>query len=298
MTLCTHDLLFQGIPGVIAATTLESAGELALIETGPDSCREALVKSLNAHGITVADVRKVFVTHIHLDHAGGAGWWAQQGADVFVHERGAPHLIDPTRLVESATRIYGDQMQSLWGDILPAPKEKVHPLNDGAVVAVGDCKITAWDTPGHARHHLCYTTEGICFTGDVAGMRLENTSYLSVTSAPPQFEPEAYLTSIDRLLAAELNELRLTHYGRVTDVSSHLKRYRQRLTEVTTLVHRWTDEGRSSSEILQLYERHEHHLATSEGITPEQWRQLQSTNATDMCATGITLALARRTARS
>ncbi len=298
MTLRTHDLLFQGIPGVIAATTLESAGEIALIETGPDSCREVLVESLKAHGIAVADIRKVFVTHIHLDHAGGAGWWAQQGANVFVHERGAPHLIEPTRLVESAARIYTDQMQTLWGDILPAPKDKVHPLNDGAVVTVGDCEITAWDTPGHARHHLCYLTKGICFTGDVAGMRLENTTYLSVTSAPPQFEPEAYLTSIDRLLASELRELRLTHYGKVTDVSSHLTRYRQRVADVTALVRHWRDEGRSSSEILQLYEEHERELATGEGITPQQWLQLQSTNATNMCATGITMALARQTART
>lgn len=287
MNLHTHDLHFQGIPGVIAATTLESAGEIALIETGPGSCGETLLASLQAHGIGIRDVRKVFVTHIHLDHSGGAGWWAQQGAQIYVHERGAAHVIDPARLIDSAARIYGDQMETLWGDILPAPKENVHALKDHDTIQVGEIELTAWDTPGHARHHLCYLTGGTCFTGDVAGMRLADTRYLSVTSAPPQFEPDAYHASIDRLLAANLTELRLTHYGPVTDVQDHLTRYRQRIQQVTELLTRWHKEGRSTAEIAQQYHDHEQALAQTQDVTSEEWQKLEATNSTSMCASGI-----------
>lgn len=294
MILRTHDLHFQGLPGVIAATSIESAGEIALVETGPGSCRESLLASLNASGISARDVRKVFVTHIHLDHSGGAGWWAQQGAQVFVHKRGAPHLIDPARLIDSAAQIYGDQMQTLWGDILPAPAESVTALGEGDTVTVGDVTLTAWDTPGHARHHLCFILGSTCFTGDVAGMRLQGTRYLSVTSAPPQFEPPAYIESIDRLLAADFTALRLTHFGEVTDVRDHLSRYRSRVAEVTERIRQWKNEGHSSGEIEHLYRESEHTLAKQEGITDITWPHLEATNATAMCASGIGLWLEKQ----
>lgn len=293
MVLRTHDLHFQGIEGVIAATTVESGGEVALVETGPDSCRETLLRSLRECGIGVGDVRRVFVTHIHLDHSGGAGWWAQQGAQVHVHHRGAAHLIRPGKLIESATRIYGDQMQALWGTILPAPEEKVTALNDNDIVRVGDVEITAWDTPGHARHHLCFVLGKTCFTGDVAGMRLAGTRYLSVTAAPPQFEPPAYVESVDRLLAADFETLRLTHYGEVTDVADHLTRYRQRILDVTALIESFINEGRSAGEIETLYREAEHAFAIKEGISESDWQKLEATNATGMCASGIAMSVAK-----
>ncbi|MBL9143389.1 MAG: MBL fold metallo-hydrolase, partial [Verrucomicrobiaceae bacterium] len=128
MTIHPIDLRFRNTPGLIAAWLLKGATECALIETGPGSCHAALVNGLAAHGVTPADVHKVLVTHIHLDHAGGAGWWSQQGSQVFVHSRGAPHLIDPSKLIDSATRIYGDQMEILWGSMLPAPADRVTVL--------------------------------------------------------------------------------------------------------------------------------------------------------------------------
>jgi glyoxylase-like metal-dependent hydrolase (beta-lactamase superfamily II) len=291
MILRTHDLCFQDIPGVIAATSIESAGEIALVETGPDSCRESLVKSLAASGIQPGDVKKVFVTHIHLDHSGGAGWWAQQGAQIYLHKRGAPHLVEPARLIASAAQIYGDEMQRLWGDILPAPAERVTALNDGESVAVGEVALTAWDTPGHARHHLCFTLGKTCFTGDVAGMRLQGSGYLSVTSAPPQFEPPAYLQSLDRLLAADFETLRLTHFGEVSDVHDHLSRYRARIIEVTEQVRQWKREGQSAGELVARYRESERAIALQHGIDEHTWQKLEATNSTAMCASGINLWL-------
>src|SRR6187401_2569153 len=227
MQVHTLDLHFQGTPGIIAAFLIEVGNDLALIETGPASTLENLLQEIRVGGFAPERIRNVFVTHIHLDHAGAAGWWAQQGATVYVHPRGAPHLIEPEKLIASARRVYGNQFDSLWGDMLPAPRDKVVALADGETVKVGKMKITAIDTPGHARHHHAYAFEGNCFTGDVAGVRLERSRCISVTAAPPQFDPVAYLDSITRLQEANFAKLFLTHFGEVSDVAQHWTSYAQ-----------------------------------------------------------------------
>jgi glyoxylase-like metal-dependent hydrolase (beta-lactamase superfamily II) len=253
MRIHTIDLQFQGSPGLIASYVLETEQGLALVETGPASCHTALVEGLRQLGATPSDVRHVFLTHIHLDHSGAAGWWAQQGAQLYVHGRGAPHLIDPSKLIESATMIYGERMQQLWGEILPAPAEKVKALAEGAVVSLGDVELTAWDTPGHARHHLVFTAGDVCFSGDQAGMLYPGTSYLSVTSAPPQFEPPEYIQSVQRMRAAGFREMYLTHFGLVTGVDAHLAQYQQLLAAATERMTAWVKEGLSSADIHERY---------------------------------------------
>jgi glyoxylase-like metal-dependent hydrolase (beta-lactamase superfamily II) len=289
MKIQTIDLQFQGTPGLIAAHVIESGGELALVETGPGSCREALVNGLQALGISPAEVRKVFVTHIHLDHSGGVGWWAQQGSQVYVHGRGAAHLIDPTKLIDSATRIYGDDMQRLWGDILPAPAEQVTVLGEGDRVGIGDVTLEAWDTPGHARHHLAFKIENVCFTGDVAGVRLAGCDYLSVAAAPPQFEPGPYLESVRRLLGGHFDRLYLAHFGLVEDAENHLARYSQRITEVYERVDRARREGLSSEAIAQRYLSAEKALATGCGVSEADWLRYELANGSAMCASGVEL---------
>ncbi len=287
MKVHTIDLQFQGVPGIIASYLVEQDGELALIETGPGSCHAALIEGLRALGVAATDVRKVFVTHIHLDHAGGAGWWAQQGAQVYVHPNGAKHIVDPAKLIESATRIYGDRMDSLWGPILPAPAERVTLLRDNARIPLGDLAIQAWDTPGHAKHHHVYVIGDVCFTGDVAGVRLQGCDYLSVAAAPPQFEPGPYVASVDRLLAANFKTLYLAHYGEVNDPDNHLRRYRQRIEEVHALIAGWKNEGLGSDEIACRYAEHERAGASS--LSEADWQRYEFANGTAMCATGIEL---------
>ena len=289
MQVHTIDLLFQDTPGLIAAHLIESAGELALIETGPGSCHAALVKGLQALGAEPADVRKVFITHIHLDHAGAAGWWAQQGAQVYVHGRGAAHLIDPTRLIDSATRIYGAEMDRLWGAMLPAPAERVTVLADGEGVPLGAVTVQAWDTPGHARHHLAYGVGTVCFTGDVAGVRLASCDYLSVAAAPPQFEPGPYVASVEQLLGHGYEQLYLAHFGRVDDVAEHLQRYRQRIIEVHERVAAWHREGLPSDEIAQRYMTAEKAIALSSGSSEADWQRYELANSAAMCASGVAL---------
>lgn len=283
------DLQFQGIPGLIAAWLLHSGSEYALIETGPGSCHGALVSGLLALGVKPEEIRHVFLTHIHLDHAGGAGWWAQQGAQVYVHGKGAPHVIDPGKLIESATRIYGDQMQTLWGEIVPAPADRVTVLNDGDRMKVGEVEIEAWDTPGHARHHLAFVVQDVCFTGDVAGVRLSGCDYLSVAAAPPQFEPGPYVASVKRLLAGNFSRLCLAHFGEVSPPGEHLERYAERIQEVSARIAGWRGEGLTSAEIARRYTEVEHAVALTCGVSEADWQRYEQGNGTVMCAGGIEL---------
>ncbi len=293
MTVHTLDLHFQDRPGLIAAYVIESEGELALIETGPGSTLETLRAGIQGLGLDETKIRQVFVTHIHLDHAGAAGWWAQQGAQVYCHPKAAQHLINPSRLMDSARQIYAEKMEVLWGNMLSAPAERVTALQDGESVKLGAIAITAWDTPGHARHHHAFVIGDVCFTGDVAGMRLAGTNYLSVTAAPPQFEPESYMASVDRLAAAHFAKLYLTHFGEISDVAAHLASYRQRIHAVHEAVLRDHQAGLSPDDICAAYHDREYALAKGLGISKEDWRSLESSNSTAMCADGVLLHVSR-----
>ncbi|MEZ5387641.1 MAG: MBL fold metallo-hydrolase [Prosthecobacter sp.] len=289
MRIRTLDLHFQNTPGLIASYLVESGGEHALIETGPGSTLETLRAAIRDAGVDESAIRKVFVTHIHLDHAGAAGWFAQQGATVYCHPSAARHLVDPSRLMESARMVYQDQMDALWGEMLPAPAGNVVALQDGESVRLGDVEVTAWDTPGHARHHHAFVIGDVCFTGDVAGMRLQNTNYLSVPSAPPQFDPVAYVRSVDRLIAGGFQTIYLTHFGPVHDVAAHLQAYRPRIAQVHEQVAAWLQEGVSEEENRRRFHDAEHALAMRCGLTEAQWQQCEKGNGTAMCADGIRL---------
>ncbi len=289
MVVHTLDLHFQDTPGLIAAYLIECGGELALIETGPGSTLPTLRRAIAALGFDEKAVRHVFITHIHLDHAGAAGWWAQQGAQVYCHANAERHLIHPEKLMASARLVYGSAMERLWGDMLPAPSERVTVLADGESVRVGQVDIVAWDTPGHARHHHAYIVEGQCFTGDVAGMRLDQSAYLSVTAAPPQFDPVAYVASVDRLIAAGFQRLYLTHFGEIQDVLDHLGRYRQRIIEVHESVRGWVTAGCDLEEIKARYAEQESRFARQAGLSESAWQTHEQTNSTAMCAEGVRL---------
>ena len=289
MRIHTLDLRFIGIPGLIASYLVENGGEFALIETGPGSTLETLRAAIREVGIEESSIKKVFVTHIHLDHAGAAGWFAQHGATIYCHPNAARHLIDPSKLMDSARMVYGAQMDTLWGGMLPAPAEQVVALQDNERVPLGEIEIIAWDTPGHARHHHAFIIGDVCFTGDVAGMRLEHSRYLSVTAAPPQFDPIAYVQSVDRLLAANFKTLYLTHFGAVSDVAWHLSTYRKRVTDVYERVAADFRAGVSVEENRRNYAAAEHAIAMELGVDEALWQKGEDANVTSMCADGVRL---------
>jgi glyoxylase-like metal-dependent hydrolase (beta-lactamase superfamily II) len=210
------------MPHGIASYILRGPNEVVMIETGPGSTVTHLERGLAGLGLRPADVTHVLVTHIHLDHAGAAGWMAQQGAEVYVHHVGERHLIDPSRLWASASRIYGDQMAPLWGEMLPIPRAQLHALHDGDVLHLAGCEIVALDTPGHASHHMAYWIDGICFTGDLAAARIPGRRHVRVPTPPPDIDVPRWHHSVDRVRQLRPQRLYLTHYGPVEDALPHL----------------------------------------------------------------------------
>lgn len=216
------DLCFQGMPHGIASYILRGPNEVVMIETGPGSTVANLARGLAGLGLQPADVTHVLVTHIHLDHAGAAGWMARHGAEVYVHHVGERHLVDPSRLWASASRIYGDQMVPLWGEMLAIPPAHLHALHDGDVLHLAGREIVALDTPGHASHHMAYWTDGICFTGDLAAARLPQRHHVRIPTPPPDIDVPLWHRSVERVRQLRPKRLYLTHFGPFDDVQAHL----------------------------------------------------------------------------
>lgn len=229
------DLNFLGVPGVIASYLLAGDDDLTLIETGPTTTLDTLLAGVRSAGFDPEQITQLVVTHIHLDHAGAAGVLMQQlpQARLLVHPVGAPHMIDPSRLLASATRIYQDHMDRLWGQVLPVPAERVEVLADGATFRAGGRELTALDTPGHAYHHFAYhdAASGDLFTGDVGGVRLDNVPYVRPPTVPPEFDLLAWRKSIETIRARAPRRLLLTHFGAFDDPQWHLDDLLYRLGE-------------------------------------------------------------------
>jgi glyoxylase-like metal-dependent hydrolase (beta-lactamase superfamily II) len=213
------DLMHQGRARVIGAWLV---GE-TIVDPGPSSCLERLLEAIGEQS-----PRVIALTHIHLDHAGATGSLLERfpDAEVWVHERGAPHLVDPSRLLASATRLYGDQMQRLWGEVLAVPEQRIRVLRGGE--RIGPFRVAY--TPGHASHHVSYLHEpsGRAFTGDVAGVRIGEGPVLAPTP-PPDIDLAAWSASLDAIEAWQPGSLAVTHFGAVSDVPGHLAQLRGRL---------------------------------------------------------------------
>ena len=223
--IITLDLNFQNCPNAIASYLIPYQEGLILIESGPGSTQDELVRNLRDLDYSLEEITHVLLTHIHLDHAGAAGWLAgQSGARVYVHQRGAPHMLDPSRLLASAARIYKEKMDQLWGDFLPVPKKQLVTLEDGMEIQIGNYAFRALDTPGHANHHMSYILDQICFSGDVGGVRIESSGkqHLRIPMPPPEFHPPRWRESIAKLKKENISLIAPTHFGVFDDVDWHL----------------------------------------------------------------------------
>lgn len=281
------DLQFQGLPQTIAAYLVEGPEGFLLVESGPTTTLPELQRLLTEHGLSPADIKHLLVTHIHLDHAGAAGWWAQQGTKVYVHHVGAPHLIDPGKLLSSATRIYGDQMDVLWGEVLPAPAENIISLHDGDTVEAAGLTFTALDTPGHAYHHHVYRLDNIAFTGDAAGIRLPASSLVDLPAPPPEFNLPLWQQTLDRIEAESFAVIYPTHFGPVTNVAFQLSELRQRLQEAPDFVRQRLEEGTDRDELVAQYVAWNRQRAAEHGLSAEFYRQYEMANPLYMSVDGM-----------
>ena len=227
------DTVAQGTPGVIASYLLEGAQGIALVDVGSAATLERLLAAIRSAGHDLRELHTIVLTHVHLDHAGATGSLIALAphARVLVHPLGRPHLIDPSRLIASASRIYGDRMAELWGDMLPVPADRVTEIADNEVLCIGRRTLTALHTPGHAVHHIAYhDPQGhALFAGDVAGVRLESMRFVRPPTPPPDLDLEAWSTSIARLSALQLDRLYLPHFGVARMVAAHLGELEARL---------------------------------------------------------------------
>lgn len=251
------DTFQLGRPKIIAVTALETQDGIALFDVGPESTWNNVLRQLEAAGLRQEDVRHVFLSHIHFDHAGAAWRLAQSGATIYVHPKGAPHMADPSRLVESATRIYGDRMQELWGSLQPIPTERIRIANDGDVFQAGQFRVKAVDTPGHANHHNVYAWDDNVFGGDVAGVTI-NGGPVIPPFVPPELHLESWVESIAKLRALRAARFYLPHWGLVEGgIPAHLDQLEARLHDWAGWFRRRLKEGADEPTLVQEFERYE-----------------------------------------
>ena len=236
------DLEFQGRPRVIATAVARSPQGVALIDPGPSSCLDTLCDTLAHQELGIGDIRAVLLTHIHLDHAGVAGTLVRDNPDieVFVHEVGAPHMMEPSKLLASAARLYGDDMDRLWGEFLPVPEENIRQLSGGEHIDVADRRFEVEYLPGHASHHVGFydRSSQVAFVGDTAGVRTGTSLFVMPPTPPPDIDIDAWLESIEVIRQWHPSTLFTTHFGPHEDAAAHLDAFVEHLAGMSEIARR------------------------------------------------------------
>lgn len=234
------DVNWMGRPKSIATMLVQSDGVNALIDPGPTSTLETLRTELQRLGLSVQDLHAILLTHIHLDHAGAVGSLVKENPKlaVFVHEFGAMHMADPSKLLASAGRLYGAEMDRLYGTVVPVPEENLRALEGGETVTIGKRDFEVFYTPGHASHHLTFwdAQDGTAFIGDVGGISVEGDEFILPATPPPDIDLELWNQSLDTIAALRPAKLFLTHFGYANDPDAHIARYRERLGSWSNMV--------------------------------------------------------------
>jgi glyoxylase-like metal-dependent hydrolase (beta-lactamase superfamily II) len=280
------DTLLGGWERVTAGYLIEGPAPV-LVETGSQSSVPALLAALNGLGLAADDLAGVAVTHIHLDHAGGVGDVARAfpRATVYVHEKGARHLADPSRLVQSAAMVYGDLLDTLYGRLDPTPTERIHVLEDGEDIVIGPGRtLTAVDSPGHAKHHVALhdSESGLLFAGDAVGVRLPDAGVLRPATPPPDFDLDQALTSLQRFAARRPTGIALAHYGLVPDPSTILDEASETLRAWAGVAEQAWRDGRDIAVALE-----DAFAAEMANVDPAQREKLETLNGVHSNAAGF-----------
>jgi glyoxylase-like metal-dependent hydrolase (beta-lactamase superfamily II) len=283
----TLDLNFQGRPQTIASYLIRHSTGVALVESGPGSTLPALEAALAKEGFSPRDVTHVLLTHIHLDHAGAAGWFSQQGAEIIVHPVGAPHLLHPEKLIASATRIYGDRMETLWGDFLPVTESRLRVVQDGEEIVIGNLRFLALNTPGHAEHHYVYLFEHLCFSGDVGGVRIPGYPYLRVPMPPPELHIERWHESVARMRAQKIERIAPTHFGIFDDPEWQFNALEQGLDSAARWLEQAMPNDPPAEELRQSFTEWIEAEGREMGLSPEATRAYELANPLGMSADGL-----------
>jgi len=292
------DLEFMGTEEIIASFLLMGGNSAAMVETGPSTCIENLLRGLEDNGVAPEDVEKVLLTHIHLDHSGASGVLADRlpNATFYVHEAGYQHLVDPSKLLKSASRIYGDRMEELWGEVRPVPEDRIITLEGGEEIEAAGGVLAAHYTPGHAYHHLAFHEpgSGMLFAGDVGGVRMPGQSYVKPPTPPPEVDIKAWKGSIETIRKLDPGFICPTHFGCYEDVGRHLGELEQRLEDWLLIVEERMDEGRSQEDIVEELGARGDEEMLREGADPEDSERYELAANYEMLVAGLMRYVSRQ----
>ena len=292
------DLEFMGTEEIIASFLLTGGNSAAIVETGPSTCIENLLRGLEDNGVAPEDVEKVLLTHIHLDHSGASGVLADRlpNATFYVHEAGYQHLVDPSKLLKSASRIYGDRMEELWGEVRPVPEDRIITLEGGEEIEAAGGVLAAHYTPGHAYHHLAFHEpgSGMLFAGDVGGVRMPGQSYVKPPTPPPEVDIKAWKGSIETIRKLDPGFICPTHFGCYEDVGRHLGELEQRLEDWLLIVEERMDEGRSQEDIVEEFGARGDEEMLREGADPEDSERYELAANYEMLVAGLMRYVSRQ----
>nr|MBI1232700.1 MBL fold metallo-hydrolase [Cytophagales bacterium] len=280
------DLEFQHAKEAIGCFLIPNGKSLILVESGPESTFPQLKKGIEKLGYTLDDVKHVLLTHIHFDHAGAAWRLAERGANIHVHPLGLPHLASPEKLWNSAAQIYGDNMQRLWGEMQPVPRELLIAVQHEEVLDFDGKMIKAWHTPGHAVHHVAWQIGEVLFTGDVAGVQIAEGPVVP-PCPPPDIHLEDWKKSI--ILIKEINpkQLILTHFGSVSAVTEHLDALNFMLDDWAAWMKPKFDAGLGMEEVIPEFTSYTENQLITMGVSAETRSCYEHANPSWMSVGGL-----------
>ncbi|WP_114749031.1 MBL fold metallo-hydrolase [Pleomorphovibrio marinus] len=246
------DLEFLEAKQVIGSYLIPGEDGNILVETGPETTWTHMVQALKEEGIGLKDIKHVLLTHIHFDHAGAAWKFAEAGAKIYVHPVGLPHLASPEKLWNSASKIYGEDMDRLWGKMAPIAKDKLEGVEHGQTLKVSGQEFRCWHTPGHAVHHIAWQWGDTLFTGDVAGVRISDGPVVP-PCPPPDINLADWSNSLQLIREIAPQTLCLTHFGQVTEIEPHLKSLEKMMEDWALWMKRHFDQGTPMEEVTQSF---------------------------------------------
>lgn len=284
----THviDTCFLGQTSVIGLYLIESRDGLILVETGPETVFDRVQEAIAAAGFDWRDIRHVLLTHIHFDHAGGAWRFAQEGARVYVHPIGLPHMQNPERLWNSAARIYGSAMEELWGSMEPIDEELLSAVDDGDKIEIGEHEFEVFYTPGHAVHHNIYKLDDIIFSGDVGGIKIDGGPAVP-PCPPPDIDIRAWQESIQRIRGLNPARLYLAHFGAVDNVPEHLDQLESTLIAWSEWMKPHYDAQTPADEIRPLFMAYVREWLEKAGASDEVIARYEAGNPSFMAVAGL-----------
>jgi len=284
------DLEYLGQTQVIASCVLESETSVAIVDPGPSSAAKVLRSKLTSRGLSVADIDAILLTHIHLDHAGATGNLVRENPRirVFIHPNAARHMVDPSRLIRSAARLYGNNMDRFWGEILPVPGSNLRILSDREVVHMAGRTLEVAYTPGHASHHVSYLDKaaGLAFVGDTAGIRIANGQLVLPVTPPPDIHLEDWYRSLERIQEWRPEQLFLTHFGPATGVTQHFAELRALLREWGELVRSSLQNDETDAKRASSFARHVG-AGLRHKLSEEETARYTCAAALDLCWYGL-----------